>query len=414
MEIIAVDAMCGCGKTHNAIKKMCENKESKWIFVTPYLNEIQRVKTESKEKYNIEFVEPNGKYSKSEDFKSLLKEGKNIVTSHALFRDIDSDHYQLIKSGEYKMILDEVMQVIETTSYNAKDMEHMEKLGLLIDNNDGEYISSGKGYKGTIDGIKTIVKIAKKQRFFKYADGIYLWLFPAELIDCVQELTILTYMFEAQIMASYLKVYGFEYKLMTCTREEGFIPYKHVDTTEYANLIEIFSNKRFDRDDQNEFDYSASWWKNSKDNVIEEEKKLLYSFFFNHTDRDSELNMWTIFKGEEIREKDVITGKLQKKLSGKGYTTGFVSSSARATNEYSHKKFLAYMINKCQNPVIEGFLRSKGFTITKKQQNEFALSEMIQWIFRSRIRNKENIKIFVRSKRMRTLLQSWMIYGRVI
>lgn len=38
----------------------------------------------------------------------------------------------------------------------------------------------------------------------------------------------------------------------------------------------------------------------------------------------------------------------------------------------------------------------------------YALSEMLQWIWRSRIRNGEEINIYVASKRMRGLLIRWM------
>ena len=38
----------------------------------------------------------------------------------------------------------------------------------------------------------------------------------------------------------------------------------------------------------------------------------------------------------------------------------------------------------------------------------YGLSEMIQWIWRSRIRNGEKINIYVPSIRMRTLLKSWL------
>ena len=38
----------------------------------------------------------------------------------------------------------------------------------------------------------------------------------------------------------------------------------------------------------------------------------------------------------------------------------------------------------------------------------FALSEMLQWIWRSRIRQGESINIYVPSKRMRNLLLDWL------
>jgi len=41
-------------------------------------------------------------------------------------------------------------------------------------------------------------------------------------------------------------------------------------------------------------------------------------------------------------------------------------------------------------------------------QDTYALAEMLQWIFRSRIRNDEPIDIYVPSERMRSLLIKWL------
>lgn len=417
MKITAIDAMCGQGKTYHAIKMMCENCDKKWIFVTPYLEEIQRVINVSRDTYNIEFTEPEDGYSKMSSFKKLLSTGKNIATTHMLFGSVDEECYDLIKSNGYSMVLDEVMQTVQVLKYHPQDIEIFEKSGYIQTNDNMQYLSRGSKYDGDIDSLKGIIKLAKNRRIFKYSDKVYLWLFPAELIDCVDELYILSYLFECQIMAVYLKVYGFEYELKTCTREEGFIDYIPANVSAYSSLIEVFHKPRYDRDDQNETDYSASWWKQAlKNKSIEEERKILYSFFFNYCDRNADLNGWTVFKGDEV-DKDadgIPIGELQKKMSGKGYTKGFISSSARATNDYAHKANMAYMINKYQNPIIENFFKAMGFTIDQKQRDEFALSEMVQWIFRSRIRNKEKIKLLIRSKRMRRLFEMWMIYGRVI
>ena len=38
----------------------------------------------------------------------------------------------------------------------------------------------------------------------------------------------------------------------------------------------------------------------------------------------------------------------------------------------------------------------------------FALSELIQWVWRSQIRDGKPIKLYLPSKRMRQLFQSWM------
>ena len=62
------------------------------------------------------------------------------------------------------------------------------------------------------------------------------------------------------------------------------------------------------------------------------------------------------------------------------YKRAFIAHNLRATNDYSHTHTLVYAVNR------------------------FKLSEMIQWTFRSRIRNNESINIYIPSSRMRNLL----------
>jgi hypothetical protein len=95
----------------------------------------------------------------------------------------------------------------------------------------------------------------------------------------------------------------------------------------------------------------------------------------------------------------------EKRLIGQRFTGGFVSSNARATNEFRHKTARAYMLNKFMNPSIVGFFESQGIEV---DQETYALSELVQWLFRSSIRDNKEIQLYLPSKRMRTLLIDWL------
>lgn len=41
-------------------------------------------------------------------------------------------------------------------------------------------------------------------------------------------------------------------------------------------------------------------------------------------------------------------------------------------------------------------------------EETWALSELIQWLFRSTIREENEINLYIPSKRMRSLLQEWL------
>ena len=44
MKVRVCDSLMGTGKTSAAITQMREDIDSKYIFITPYLDEIQRIK----------------------------------------------------------------------------------------------------------------------------------------------------------------------------------------------------------------------------------------------------------------------------------------------------------------------------------------------------------------------------------
>ena len=99
--------------------------------------------------------------------------------------------------------------------------------------------------------------------------------------------------------------------------------------------------------------------------------------------------LWTTYKDY----KDI--------CKGKGYTKGFIPLNSRATNQYSHKKNCAYVVNRYLNPFYKAFFDQRNIKI---DEDRYALSEMLQWIWRSAIRNGEEINLYIPSVRMRRLL----------
>ena len=114
MTVKVCDALCGAGKTQGCIHMMNNDTEHKYIFITPYLDEVERIK---KDCANRHFVSPErnfkNKYSKLEDLHSLLREGMNIASTHALFAMSTEETKELIRSKDYILVLDEVMDIFQ-------------------------------------------------------------------------------------------------------------------------------------------------------------------------------------------------------------------------------------------------------------------------------------------------------------
>ena len=87
------------------------------------------------------------------------------------------------------------------------------------------------------------------------------------------------------------------------------------------------------------------------------------------------------------------------------YSKGFVSCNARATNEYSERRYVAYLLDRFLNPLDKSFFKERGVII---DENLWALSELIQFIWRSRIRKGKSIELYIPSQRMRNLLKNYL------
>jgi len=87
----------------------------------------------------------------------------------------------------------------------------------------------------------------------------------------------------------------------------------------------------------------------------------------------------------------------------------FVPCNARATNKYRKRWALAYCCNIYFNPFLKAFFEACPAGAIDLDEDAYALSCLIQWMFRSRIRDGEPIHIYIPSKRMRDLLNDWLL-----
>ena len=144
------DAIMGSGKTSAAIAYMNEQSDKKFIFITPYLSEAERIRDSCPD---LDFVEPKStleefNFSKVNHTASLIAEGRNITTTHQAFKYYTAEMLGNIAAYGYTLIIDECVDVLETYEITPGD------LNMLVDGGYvtrlGEVYTKGKvPYKGT-------------------------------------------------------------------------------------------------------------------------------------------------------------------------------------------------------------------------------------------------------------------------
>lgn len=397
-----IDAIMGAGKTSAAINFIKQSPEKKFIYITPYLTEVERIKKECNFKEPVKW---NQSAPKILDLKRLLEKGENIVTTHALFHFFDDEIIDICKALGYTLIMDEVTDVVQEYNIAQKDFElflqcvDIDDDGIIHWNDDGQTIK-----------YQDERRLCEMGCLAMYSGVAILWMFPVKIFQAFDESYILTYMFDAQIQKYYYDYYGIEYDYLYVEGDNisnyhfTDIPRTYHTKYEYKNLVNIIDDDKLNQIGKDQYALSSTWFKRNKDNALMSQLKAnMYTVARNRKSafRDNKPVLPTV--------KDIIWTTFidyKKNVSGKGYAKGFLPLNIRATNDYKDRTVIGYMANRYFNPVIKNFFLSKGVEVN---ENAYAVSEMVQFIWRSAIREGKPITIYIPSSRMRKLLVSYLV-----
>ena len=428
-KIYVIDAPCGAGKTSWAIQKMNGQPDDTFVYCTPYLDEIKRIREACGYSRFKEPLPYNG--SKLNSFNELLATGESIAVSHTTLLNSTPETLELLHEGGYVLITDEVLDVVSEfndlhsvessprQSMSKKDIAMLIERGMIAIDSDcrvkwlcGEYGNDSK--------FAEVERLAKLGRLYCIRDMLLAAVFPPEMFSLFESVYVLTYMFEGSILKCFFDLFGVEYEKVSLERSESLytvVPYSATADLAFRKkckgLITIVDSERLNSNRK----LSKNWYGKADDDAFKHLKNDMRTFFSSYHAHSCDI-MWTCPKD------------YKNKLSGKGFTRKrnmtkeelqlpekrreelrksidcFVPCNARATNIYRDRWALAYMCNMYYRPMlIDGMFTDRGIQV---DENAYALSSLIQWMCRSRLRDGQPIVIYLPSERMRKLLMNWL------
>lgn len=434
------DAMMGSGKSTRIINDISISDEDQpFLYISPLIDECHRVagtvydidddfkrplviSSESNDDgvkldlYDYDeshilsgrlFKHPDYKGgSKADNLKDLIKYEHNIVSTHQLFKQLTPD--MLRQAGDYILIIDEALQCYDVfTDLSDKELKALLRNKILYIDDDEMTLRFDRNEFGTVmDGesdsvddthYATLASLCDLGQLLHINGKVLVWELSLDTLFAFKEVWVATYLFEGSQMSAYFKGHGIEYDTISFGKKPS----------EIKHLINIFgydenqSERDFYKQSQtgiNGIGYkanslSSSSITNSKDEYVEVLNKNLYNYFRHKVKSKKGDRLWTSLKS------------LIKPVGGIRYKDDWLAFNTKATNKYGHVHNLAYLMNLYAQPFIVHASRKKGFPI---DQDMYALSEMVQWIWRSAIRNGEAINIYIPSSRMRGLLIDWL------
>ena len=404
-KITVIDSMMGTGKTSWMIKYLQNNSHIKFIYVAQYIDEVQRII--SCVPNSFEPIYSNQK-NKSEHFIQLIKSGASIVTTHELFKRLDLQTKSLIKHIGYILILDEVIDVVSQYKISGKDIEYLLKSNAIKINDygilnwiDEEYYQ----FDDTDYRFSDIKRYSELSQLIYINNSVLFWQYPPQIFDSFNHIYILTYLFKYQPQKYYFDLYKLSYNFKSIIKydnEYHMVEYYHSDLNKYKSLINICEHKKLNEIGDKPTALSKAWFSNSyySDDQIKL-KKNIHNYISNILNCKSTDLIWTIYK--EDNDGDELINSFKGVKHSK---YNFLPMNKRSTNDYRDRTVAIYAVNRFMNPII----KNNFFGTFDMQINEdgYALCDMIQWIWRTSIRNGNKINVYLPSKRMREIYYKWL------
>ncbi len=384
------DAVMGSGKTTFVIDYMNLNRESKYIYITPNITECHRIYEACP---MLNFKHPsNERGTKLKDLQKLVEAEENIVSTHALLTHFTKETLELLKNRNYHLILDEAIEPCVKYGIATTDIDMLFNSGNVEIATDGitlEWVKERPMYDSRFYYEYKLIENENLVVFdFNNSSKnkkVFIWEMTKGLFDSFLSVTVLTYQFEGSHLRAYFDIKGIKYDVDTKSLDRG---------VKLGHLIKVCQHEGLNNIGKHKQSLASSLKKDSR--KCKELGVSIYNYVRNIEPTASKEVMWTTFKDA------------RPKVKGKGYATGFVSHNMKATNEYAHKTTLVYALNRYMDVPVKQYLEVQGVDVN---EDLWSLNELLQWVFRSAIRNDEPIKIYIPNRRMRELLLEWILHN---
>lgn len=405
--VTIVDRHCGFGKSTELLASLQQDRS--YLIVLPLHSEVQRFLKGSP----VHLVEPltkaeGGVHDRKRDhLRELLLAGDSVVTTHALFTDVA----YLAKEGlllSYDVIIDEVLDVAHCVT-NEIVTPGAKARGVTARSWKGLYLDEGFATTDPITGLVSptekweqkqdlpelsikLFNMAMADSLFAVGDNVLVWELPPVLLKAVGSLTVYTFLAEGSLMAAFMRRNG-----MAFTHDRD-VRLEQQFREQAKQLIDVR-----DMPSVNDLKFSFS----GQQSMNKAEKRKVSIALKNTRERlmrgvDKSQIMITSAKDNwydrRHRPGPFANGS---RLYG---DTNWVPNTTRGTNRYRDCSHLIYLWDQYLNPRVAEFL---GAT-TPGHNDMYAVSELIQWVYRSRARDGQPITLWMPSGRMRRLLQRWL------
>lgn len=397
-QIEVLDALPGCGKTYAAFQHIADNPGKPWLYLTPTLAELKtRVPEECTKKILVFNILGEDTEDKSEEVLKAFKNRENVACTHALMLRFQDRHIEEIVKGEYQVVCDEELNLISNFPITKQDSDFLLAHKLIeVSEDDGKVTFTDKDMSldAKYGDVKQLADMGCLYAAKRKQSMLVTQISP-RLINAADRFILLTYQYKGSIMQTFMEMQGYKHKELNLPLKKT--PKEIVQGLN--NLIEFIETPSV-KAVQRKHSLSKSWWdvtSTEKDreevtkairSVIKASKESIENVIYTLPKNRVHKGNKTLIKTEYIRKDN------------------FLSCSTRSTCEYEYKSLAIHAYALYPPQAVKAYLQDMGHTV---DDDVYALNMLIQWLFRTRIRNDEPVKVSLLSKKMNVLFKTWLL-----
>jgi len=410
--ISIIDRPCGYGKSTGLIAEVnrhrINNPDAQILIVLPLASEIDRfLSAVGSKDWFVTPTTTKDVTTKTTALIKLLNQGKNILTTHALYERINQFGHLLT---DYHVVIDEVPTTAKEVStgfgsgvfYNLlvdKQYLTIDPVTQLIQVT-SRWLAVASSFSHGTD--KDIVKFMNKVQYtdvYFVSDSYQVMPLPDVFFTAPKGLTLMTFTFEGSQLDHYMNMRGYKYHIQQDHNE--LIQFKK----DMRALVSIHPKHTILRTG-----YSALTSRepaarkkvgNFIKNTLQQAKKGGTPISASDVLVSCPKDAWY---GTELNPASIVKkGSRLKTLTKIGSAT-YVPLTCRGTNDFKHLNTLILLGKLNMNPGLVKFLGMSAVTA----REHHTTSELIQLLYRTGIRDKKPVFIISADKENARLLKEFM------
>jgi len=402
-----VDYPCGLGKTNALVSILEARPDLLVLVVVQTLSEVDRI-ISSVPKGRIYAPEGPGSLhkTKGEQLEPLVCEGRSIVITHKLYERAGILANQGAFS-RYQVIIDEVPNAVSVSDlvldpvsfkefYVGPGYCHIEQGGRASMTNKGE--EEEARLKTALD--ERLISNIRSGRLYYDGKKHFIQTIPTSLFTHADSVTVLTFLSEGSLFLKFLEKHQIDYRVLRSSKCNQEFQQRARDNLRIHRMPSL---------DKVSFGYSkqTSYKPKSKEvgsirNALKNLKQRdLAGVDLKNLIITCAKQNWFHRSGSSYNEAKPSLFSIDSRMF-KG--ANWLPNTTRGTNDYLHCTHAIYLYEQNANPILLNWLDANDTQF----KSDYALTEMVQWLWRSRVRRNEPVDVYMPSKKMRGIIEKWM------